>query len=60
MLAFYPRDLDRRVALLADKDWSKYGDLELLAALDAMDDKYLSREKFKKHCRKFLLLSLSC
>ena len=47
-LAFYPRDLDRRVALLADKDWSKYGDLELLAALDAMDDKYLSREKFKK------------
>ncbi|EHU9091527.1 SAM-dependent DNA methyltransferase, partial [Escherichia coli] len=35
-------------ALLADKDWSKYGDLELLAALDAMDDKYLSREKFKK------------
>jgi type I restriction enzyme M protein len=38
LLAFYPRDLDRRVALLADKDWSKYGDLELLAALDAMDD----------------------
>ncbi|MBJ9539648.1 MAG: class I SAM-dependent DNA methyltransferase [Citrobacter sp.] len=47
-LAFYPRDLDRRVALLADRDWSKYGDLELLAALDAMDDKYLSRDKFKK------------
>ncbi|HEA0265673.1 TPA: N-6 DNA methylase, partial [Salmonella enterica] len=47
-LAFYPRDPDRRVALLADKDWSKHGDSELLAALDAMDDKYLSREKFKK------------
>ncbi|EAO4438955.1 SAM-dependent DNA methyltransferase [Salmonella enterica subsp. enterica serovar Newport] len=47
-LAFYPRDLDRRVALLADKDWSKHGDSELLAALDEMDDKYLSREKFKK------------
>lgn len=47
-LAFYPRDPARREALLADKDWSKHGDLELLAALDAMDDKYLSREKFKK------------
>ena len=47
-LAFYPRDPARREALLADKDWSKHGDPELLAALDAMDDKYLSREKFKK------------
>ncbi|MDC7861285.1 type I restriction-modification system subunit M [Pantoea ananatis] len=47
-LAFYPRNPDRRVALLADKDWSKHGDSELLAALDVMDDKYLSREKFKK------------
>lgn len=47
-LAFFPRDPARRKALLADKDWSKHGDLGLLAALDAMDDKYLSREKFKK------------
>ncbi|MBJ9890401.1 SAM-dependent DNA methyltransferase [Citrobacter sedlakii] len=47
-LAFFPRDPARREALLADKDWSKHGDSELLAALDAMDDKYLSREKFKK------------
>lgn len=47
-LAFYPRDPARCAALLADKDWSKHGDPELLAALDAMDDKYLSREKFKK------------
>lgn len=47
-LAFYPRDPARREALLADKDWFKHGDPELLAALDAMDDKYLSREKFKK------------
>ncbi|PXW01478.1 type I restriction enzyme M protein [Pantoea ananatis] len=47
-LAFYPRDPARHEALLADKDWSKHGDPELLAALGAMDDKYLSREKFKK------------
>ena len=47
-LAFYPRDPARREALLADKDWSKHGDPELLAALDAMDDKYLSREKVKQ------------
>lgn len=47
-LAFFPRDPARREALLADKDWSKHGDSELLAALDAMDEKYLSREKFKK------------
>ncbi|HHA1657218.1 TPA: N-6 DNA methylase [Enterobacter hormaechei subsp. xiangfangensis] len=47
-LAFYPLDPARREALLADKDWSKHGDSELLAALDAMDDKYFSREKFKK------------
>ncbi|EUC85454.1 class I SAM-dependent DNA methyltransferase [Enterobacter hormaechei] len=51
-LAFYPRDPARREALLADKDWSKHGDSELLAALDAMNDKYLNREKFKKELPK--------
>lgn len=47
-LAFYPRDPARREALLADKDWHKHGNTELLTSLDAMDDKYLSREKFEK------------
>ncbi|EFG3630317.1 SAM-dependent DNA methyltransferase [Klebsiella oxytoca] len=47
-LAFFPRDPARREALLADKDWSKHGAPDLLTALDAMDDKYLNREKFKK------------
>ncbi|AKH63742.1 MULTISPECIES: class I SAM-dependent DNA methyltransferase [Photorhabdus] len=48
-LAFYPHDLERREAMLADKDWNKVDEPQaLLAALDAMDEKYLSRDKFKK------------
>lgn len=47
-LAFYPYDTERREALLADKDWAKAGEAELLGILDSLDEKYLSRDKFKQ------------
>lgn len=50
-LAFYPQDETRISALTADKAWAKW-DASLLAqtleALATLDDKYLSRDGFKK------------
>nr|WP_235525426.1 class I SAM-dependent DNA methyltransferase [Photorhabdus heterorhabditis] len=48
-LAFYPHDVERREAMQAEKDWKKVEEPQtLLAALDTLDEKYLSRDKFKQ------------
>ncbi|TVM30457.1 type I restriction-modification system subunit M [Oceanidesulfovibrio marinus] len=54
-LAFHPQDETRRAALTADKAWAKWADdlqKDTLAALDRVEDKYLSRSAFKKALKK--------
>ncbi len=50
-LAFYPKDEARIAALIADKAWTKWDvtlQAQTLDALEAHDEKYLSRDVFKK------------
>ncbi|WP_411754394.1 N-6 DNA methylase [Serratia sp. (in: enterobacteria)] len=48
-LAFYPHDLVRIEDMKADKQWSNVADAcKILAALDKMDEKYLSRDIFRQ------------
>lgn len=50
-LAFYPKDEARISALIADKAWTKWDvtlQAQTLDALATLDEKYLSRDVFKK------------
>ena len=54
-LAFYPKDETRLAALEADKPWAKWDaalQKTVLAVLAKMDEKYLSRDGFKKALKK--------